>query len=387
MQEIFPEVAVKCQNIPGLPDSAKKTQVETFINKNTEIGFLFFSRHAIHVCNVCLLEYFFQWHYICLFRVCVVRRCLSSWHGSASVRKAKEGVDDKLAAVGACRRALKAWVHCSLVQPNVLTKAVMKLVEEQRMKYSMLCWSNVMKIRTKENERDDALERSAHSVRRVSTKRSKQHSWSAWLESRNFLEKEIKVMKLTKTCSMRTLFYKWMKSMNVRRIRDTVKDIHRLRSGKNVLMAWKRKVSWQLNAFFICGWWRRYLKFELRSADNMTRRVMLWYNITQKCITSPYALPCHRWRVDVYWGKSSGIIPEFKIFGCGRYQCVCYFIIVTHTHTHSHTLHLNKLAYAVIYHIYDIKVKYLIALFTAIYSIRRPRHFDYYVQLYARGVK
>lgn len=167
--------------------------------------------------------------------------------------KVKESVEDRMAAVRACRRALKAWVHCGLVQPNVLSKAVIKLLEERRMKHAMLCWSTVMNKRKKENERDEALERAAHFVLLNFTKRTKQHSWNAWLESRNVLQKEIKVMKLARTSLIVVMFRRWIECMNIMKKSDRVKNKCRLSSCKNVLIAWMTKVSWECSPSFIVG--------------------------------------------------------------------------------------------------------------------------------------
>jgi hypothetical protein len=175
--------------------------------------------------------------------VCDARRCLTSWHGRALVRQAKEEAMERLGAVRACRRALKAWVTCSLVQPTVLTKALIRMQEVHRMRSAMLCWSIVMNMRKKENARDDVLEQSAVSVHSNHTKRTKQHSWNAWLKSRNILEKEIKVRKLTKIALIKVMFHCWMQSMEVLKRRDRVKDKHRLSSCKDVLTTWRRKVS------------------------------------------------------------------------------------------------------------------------------------------------
>lgn len=150
---------------------------------------------------------------------------------------------ERLGAVRACRRALKAWVSCSLVQPTVLTKAVNRVQEVHRMRSALLCWSIVLDKRKKENARDDVLEQSAVSIHLNHTKRTKQHCWNAWLKTLNILEKEIKVQKLTKIALMKVMFHCWMQSMEVLNRRDRVKDIHRLRSCKDVLIAWKKKVS------------------------------------------------------------------------------------------------------------------------------------------------
>ena len=178
-----------------------------------------------------------------VIRVCEARRCLTLWHGRALERRAKEDTMERLGAVRACRRVLKAWVSCSLVQPTVLTKAVIKMQEVHRMRVALLCWSIAMDKRKKENDRDDVLEQFAVSVHLNHTKRTKQHSWNAWLKSRNILEKEIKVQKLTKIASMKVMFHCWMQSIEVLKRRDRVKDKHRLRSCKDVLITWKRKVS------------------------------------------------------------------------------------------------------------------------------------------------
>jgi hypothetical protein len=174
--------------------------------------------------------------------VCEARRCLTSWHGGALVRQAKEDALERLGAVRACRRALRAWVSCSLVQPTVLTKAVIRVQEVHRMRSALLCWSVVMDKRKKENDRDDVLEQSAVSVHLNHTKRTKQHSWSAWLKSRNILGEKIKVQKRAKIASMKVMFHCWMQSMEVLKRRDRVEDKQRLRSCKDVLITWKKKV-------------------------------------------------------------------------------------------------------------------------------------------------
>lgn len=171
------------------------------------------------------------------------RRCLTSWHGRALIRLATEDALERLGAVKACRRALKAWVSCSLVQPTVLTKAVIRVQEVYRMKNAMLCWSKVMDKRKKENARDDVLEKSAVSVHLNCVKRAKQHSWNAWLKSGDILEKEIKVMRYTNIALMKVMFRCWMRSMEFLERRDEVKDKHRQWSCKDALMTWKMKVS------------------------------------------------------------------------------------------------------------------------------------------------
>jgi hypothetical protein len=182
--------------------------------------------------------------FINVIRVCEARRCLTSWHGRALVKQDREEAMERLGAVRACRRALKAWVSCSLVQPTVLTKAVIRMQEVHRMRSALLCWSIVMDKRKKENDRDDMLEQSAVSVHVNHTKRTKQHSWNAWLKSWNILEKEIMVQKLAKIALMKVMFHCWMQIMEVLKRRDRVKDKHRLRSCKDALITWKKKVSY-----------------------------------------------------------------------------------------------------------------------------------------------
>ena len=177
-------------------------------------------------------------------RVHCVKKCLTSWHDLTLVKQAKGSNAEKFASVRACRRALKAWIQCSLVQPNIQMKAVKKVLEGSRMTHAMSCWCTVMSRRKKENARDDNLERLARIVHLNYMKRSKEHSWSAWLMSRNFLEKEIKVLKMNKSSLINVKFHLWKMSMNVMKRSDEVKEKCRLSSCKIALIAWKNKVSY-----------------------------------------------------------------------------------------------------------------------------------------------
>ena len=174
-----------------------------------------------------------------------MKGCLTSWHDVTLIKQAKGRIAEKLAITRACRRALRAWVKCSLVQPNVLMKAVKKVLEENRMKYAMSRWCTVMNRRKRENAKDDNLERLARVVHLNDMKRTKEHSWSAWLMSRSFLRKEIQVVKMTQSSIIKAMFHLWQMSMNIMKRSDEVKVKYRLSSCKTAMMAWKNKVSYQ----------------------------------------------------------------------------------------------------------------------------------------------
>ena len=107
----------------------------------------------------------------------------------------------------------------------------------------MKCWCTVMNRRKKENAKDDNLERLARTIRLNYMKRTKEHSWSAWLMSRNFRKKEFKVTKMTKNSSIKAMFHLWKISMNIKKRSDKVKDKCRLSSCKIAMIAWKNKVT------------------------------------------------------------------------------------------------------------------------------------------------